>query len=142
MRQLRVACAGGRITPRAVTGAHMDLLLAAVVTQVMPLAVRFVIQATAAPAPLVMNFDGSMPGAVNKTNKADHPTAEPWNLDGYDHDYGTANVCVLWKIPAATPEAACAWLKANGFVLPLKVYGTNRQHLPENAAGYVCVGAS
>jgi hypothetical protein len=99
-------------------------------------------QATAAPAPLVMNFDGGMPGAVNKTNKADHPTAERWNLDGCDHDYGTANVCVPWKIPAATPEAACAWLKANGFVLPLKVYGTDRQHLPENAAGYVCAGAS
>ena len=99
-------------------------------------------QATAAPAPLVMNFDGSMPGAVDRTSKADHPMAEPWNLDGCDHDYGTANVCVPWKIPAATPAAACAWLKANGLFLPLKVYGTNRQHLPENAAGYVCARAS
>jgi hypothetical protein len=95
-------------------------------------------QAAAAPAPLVMNFDDHMAGTVDKTSKSDSPVAERWNLDGCDHDYGTANVCVPWKIPAASPEEACAWLTANGFFLPLKVYGTNRQHLPENAAGYVC----
>ena len=43
MRQLRAVCAGGRITPRAVAGAHMDVLQAAAVTLVVPLAARFVI---------------------------------------------------------------------------------------------------
>ena len=43
MRQLRAACAGGRTAPRAVAGAHMDVLLAVAVTLVVPLAVRFVI---------------------------------------------------------------------------------------------------
>ncbi len=55
-------------------------------------------------------------------------------MDGCDHDYGAPNVCVPWSIPGATPEAKCAWLTSNGFG-ELKVYGTNRQDLAENAAG-------
>jgi len=98
-------------------------------------------QLHAKPAPLVWNFDGSLTGARVKASKSSHPIPEAWNLDGCDHDYGQPNVCVPWKIPASTPQAACAWLKANGFG-PLKVYGTNRQRLPENAQGYVCAGAS
>jgi hypothetical protein len=95
----------------------------------------------AALAPLVMNFDGSLSG--QQVTQYKHPRVVPiqWNVDGCDHDYGTPNVCVPWQVPASTPEAACAWLRANGFG-PLKVYGTNRQHLRENAAGYVCAGAS
>jgi hypothetical protein len=92
----------------------------------------------AAPAPLVMNFDGSLTGARMKTYTRPRVVPVSWNVDGCDHDYGTANVCVPWQIPAAGPQAACGWLKGNGFHLPLKVYGTNRQHLPENAQGYVC----
>jgi hypothetical protein len=92
----------------------------------------------ATPAPLVMNFDGSLTGPRMKTYTRARIVPVPWNVDGCDHDYGTANVCVPWQIPAPNPEAACGWLKGNGFYLPLKVYGTNRQHLPENAQGYVC----
>ena len=98
-------------------------------------------QLRATAAPLVMNFDGSLTGQRMKTYTHPRVIAVAWNVDGCDHDYGQPNVCVPWKIPAASPEAACAWLKAHGFG-PLKVLGTNRQHLPENAAGYVCAGAS
>lgn len=66
---------------------------------------------------------------------------ESWNIDGCDHDYGTANQCVPWSLPGSTPQAKCAWLESNGFGA-LKVYGTNRQDLPENAQGYVCAGGS
>jgi hypothetical protein len=96
----------------------------------------------AAPAPLIMNFDGSLAGPRMKTYAHPRVVPVPWNVDGCDHDYGTANVCVPWQIPAAGPQAACAWLKENGFYLPLKVYGRNRQHLPEDTQGYVCAKAS
>jgi len=96
----------------------------------------------AKPAPLVMDFDNGLTGPRLKAHTRRYSVPVAWNVDGCDHDYGTPNVCVPWQIPAATPEAACAWLKANQFYLPLKVYGTNRQHLPENAKGYVCAGAT
>jgi hypothetical protein len=104
-------------------------------------------QAAATPGPDVIKFNSSPPGtqAVKKTqvvnNKYDRPIPEPANLDGCDHDYGQPDQCVPWQIPASSPQAACVWLRANGFG-PLKVYGTNRQNLPENAEGYVCAGAS
>jgi hypothetical protein len=95
-------------------------------------------QASATPAPYVMNFGGDTPGKTRVIkNKSDAPIKEPVNIDGCDHDYGTPGQCVPWQIPASSPQAACVWLKANGFG-PLKVYGTNRQNLPENSAGYVC----
>jgi hypothetical protein len=94
----------------------------------------------AAPAPLVMNFDSGMSGTQVKSGKPADSIPAKWS-DGCDHDYGQPGVCVPWQIPAPNPAAACAWLKANGF-LPIKVYGINRQDLPENAEGYVCAGAS
>ncbi len=93
----------------------------------------------AAPAPLVHNFDTGLTGAHVKGYGHAYAVPVPWNVDGCDHDYGQADQCVPWKIPAPTPQAACGWLQSNGFG-PLKVYGTNRQHLPENAHGYVCAG--
>jgi hypothetical protein len=96
---------------------------------------------TATPAPHVLNVGGDLTGTRAPANKRPHDIREPINIDGCDNDYGTDGQCVPWQIPASSPEAACAWLKANGFG-PLKVYGTNRQHLPENAEGYVCAGAS
>jgi hypothetical protein len=95
----------------------------------------------ATPAPLVMNFDSSLSGPRVVSHTHAWSVSAKWNIDGCDHDYGQPGVCVPWEIPAPNPEAACAWLKAHGFG-PLKVYGTNRQHLPENADGYVCAGAS
>jgi hypothetical protein len=90
------------------------------------------------PAPYVMNFGSGTPGKTRIVkNKRAVEVREPRNIDGCDHDYGTPGQCVPWQIPASSPQAACAWLKANGFG-PLKVYGTNRQNLPENSAGYVC----
>jgi len=93
--------------------------------------------ASASPAPYVPYFGGSVSGETRVVKNRDVPIKEPVNIDGCDHDYGTGSQCVPWQIPASSPQAACAWLKANGFG-PLKVYGTNRQHLPENSAGYVC----
>ena len=99
--------------------------------------------ASATPAPYEMNFDGgAVPaGKTRVVKNRDVPVKEPVNIDGCDHDYGTGSQCVPWQIPASSPQAACAWLKANGFG-PLKVYGTNRQHLPENSAGYVCAAGA
>jgi hypothetical protein len=94
--------------------------------------------ASASPAPYVMTFDGGTPAKTRIVkNKRDVPVKEPVNIDGCDHDYGAPGQCVPWQIPASSPQAACPWLRANGFG-PLKVYGTNRQHLPENSAGFVC----
>jgi hypothetical protein len=89
----------------------------------------------AAPAQHVMLFDNALPktGADVKVS----PVTIKWNEDGCDHDYGAPYVCVPWSIPGATTEAKCAWLSSNGFT-DLKVHGTNRQDLPENAQGYVC----
>jgi len=95
-------------------------------------------QSSATPAPYVPSFGGSVPaGRTRVLKNRDVPIKEPVNIDGCDHDYGSPGQCVPWQIPASSPQAACAWLKANGFG-PLKVYGTNRQNLPENSAGYVC----
>ena len=94
--------------------------------------------ASASPAPYVPSFGGSVAGKTRIVkNKRDIPIKEPVNIDGCDHDYGTPGQCIPWQIPASSPQAACAWLQANGFG-PLQVVGVNRQHLPENSAGYVC----
>jgi hypothetical protein len=95
---------------------------------------------SATPAPLVENFDGGLTGPRMKTYTHPRVIPIPFNEDGCDHNYGTPNQCVPWKIPAP-PGQACAWLQSNGFG-PLKVYGTNRQNLPENAAGYVCASGT
>ena len=97
--------------------------------------------ASASPAPYVPYFGGSTAGNTHVVKNRDVPIKEPVNIDGCDHDYGTGSQCVPWHIPASSPQAACAWLKANGFG-PLKVYGTNRQNLPENSAGYVCAAGT
>jgi hypothetical protein len=89
----------------------------------------------AAPAQHVMLFDNGLPSQPAQAKLVTPKIA--WNVDGCDHDYGTANVCVPWAIPGATPQAKCAWLTSNGFA-ELKVSGTNRQDLPETAEGYVC----
>jgi hypothetical protein len=89
----------------------------------------------AAPAQHVMLFDNDLPktGAVVKSA----PVKIAFNEDGCDHDYGTPNQCVPWQVPGSTGAARCAWLESMGFGA-IKVYGTNRQDLPENAEGYVC----
>jgi len=94
---------------------------------------------TAAPAQHVLLFDNDLPktGAVVKTT----PVKIAFNEDGCDHDYGPGDDCVPWKIPGSTIAAQCAWLRSMGFGA-LKVYGTNRQHLPEDAQGYVCTSGA
>jgi hypothetical protein len=93
----------------------------------------------AAPAQHVMIFDNDLPSQPAQAKLVTPKIA--WNVDGCDHDYGTANVCVPWAIPGATPQAKCAWLASNGFAA-LKVYGTDRQDLPENDEGYVCASGA
>jgi hypothetical protein len=92
---------------------------------------------SAAPAAHVLTFGNDTNKVVTDVRKGAVAIQEPWNEDGCDHDYGPPNECVPWKIPGSTTAAQCAWLESMGFG-SLKVYGTNRQHLPENAQGYVC----
>ena len=66
--------------------------------------------------------------------------AEPWNVDGCDHDYGTPNVCVPWDVPGASTAARCTWLLANGFK-PVKVYGRDRQDLNPAHTALACSAA-
>ena len=94
----------------------------------------------AAPAQHVMIFDNDLTGRKVTGMNSRAGVKVPWNVDGCDHDYGAANLCVPWKIPAATPQADCQWLRSMGFG-PLQVVGTNRQHLPETD-GYACPDGS
>lgn len=92
---------------------------------------------SAAPAPHVLMVDSKM---TWKPVTANHGATVPRDIsaiDGCDADYGMPGDCVPRTIPGSTPQAKCAWLRSNGFG-ELKVYGTNRQNLPENADGYVC----
>ncbi len=90
----------------------------------------------AAPSGHVLPFaDSTANQRVVKGHSAS--VSVPWNVDGCDHDYGTANQCVPWSIPGATSQAKCTWLAGNGFV-DLVLAGKNRQDLPENAQGEVC----
>jgi hypothetical protein len=93
--------------------------------------------ANAAPAQHVLIVDNGMAGQAVTGKTVNTTPKETWNIDGCDHDYGAPNVCVPWSIPGSTAQAKCTWLSSNGYI-DLKVYGTNRQGLPENAEGYVC----
>lgn len=79
----------------------------------------------AAPAPDVQVYSR---GPAIQATDVPHTVNLP-HVDGCDRDYGKANQCVPWNIPASSPKADCAWLKSNGFG-PLQVVGTNRQDLP------------
>jgi hypothetical protein len=92
--------------------------------------------ASAPSAQHVMLFDNDMSGQKVTGMNSKAPVKEPANVDGCDADYGTPGQCVPWTIPASTPAAACTWLRSMGFG-PLKVVGTNRQHLPV-VNGYAC----
>jgi hypothetical protein len=94
---------------------------------------------TAAPAQHVMIFDNDLPSQPAQVKLVTPKIA--WNVDGCDHDYGSPNQCVPWQIPGSTGAARCAWLESMGFGA-IKVYGTNRQDLPENAQGYVCAAGA
>jgi hypothetical protein len=91
----------------------------------------------AAPAPFVRSFNSPLTGKRAAVYKHPRHIHVGWNVDGCDHDYGTPNQCVPWKIPASSGQAACAWLKANGFG-PVRVYGRDRQHLDSNQDGIAC----
>ena len=91
----------------------------------------------AAPAPFVRSFNSPLTGKREAVYKHPRHIHEGWNVDGCDHDYGTANQCVPWKIPASSGQAPCAWLKANGFG-PVRVYYKDRQHLDTNQDGIAC----
>lgn len=118
----------------------------------------------AAPAPFVRDFADGLTGkrvAVYKHSRRIH---EGWNVDGCDHDYGTKDQCVPWKIPASAgttgagtrgaacgwlnqcapskipasaAAAACEWLQRNGFG-PVLVSGRDRQNLDTNHDGIAC----
>ena len=61
----------------------------------------------------------------------------PAHVDGCDHDYGSTGQCVPWKIEGTDTAARCDWLTAHGFG-PLKVHGTDRQHLDTDGNGTAC----
>ena len=144
--KVRSALAGVRRHPARAAAICVPLVAASVLTgttmaSARPEATLAVPAAAvnAAPAQHVMLFDNDLPrtGAVVKPA----PVKIALNEDGCDHDYGTPNECVPWQIPGSTSAAQCAWLKSMGFGA-LKVYGTNRQDLPENAQGYVCASGT
>jgi hypothetical protein len=93
----------------------------------------------AAPAQHVLLFDNKLPRTRAVVTAP--PAKISWHETGCDADYGTGNQCVPWTIPGSTGAARCAWLTSMGFG-PLKVAGTNRQDLPENAQGYVCAAGT
>lgn len=76
-------------------------------------------------------------GARVPNKKGPARVAEPWNVDGCDHDYGTPDMCVPWAIPGKTTAARCGWLQANGFQ-PFRVYGTDRQKLDPAHTALAC----
>ena len=77
---------------------------------------------------------------VVPNGKGPHKVPEPWNVDGCDHDYGPANVCVPWAVPGSTTAAKCEWLLGNGFA-PFKVYGKDRQDLNPAHTALACSAA-
>jgi hypothetical protein len=77
---------------------------------------------------------------VVPNQKGPAKVVEPWNVDGCDHDYGTANLCVPWAVPGATTAARCTWLLVNGFK-PFKVLGTDRQRLNPAHSALACSAA-
>ncbi|SRR6266566_54783 len=101
------------------------------------------------PAPHILDFARSLRGARLKLPKCPSHVTVAWNVDGCDHDYGGANQCVPWMIPApagsASPGATpgpppgygCQWLAAHGFG-PLKVRGRDRLGLDTNHDGVAC----
>ena len=90
---------------------------------------------TAHPAPHVLPFDDEGPPSEPTSRPAD-PVLD-LHVTGCDSDYGTAAQCVPWTIPGSSSEAKCGWLRSHGFG-PLRVVGTNRQGLSENARGLAC----
>lgn len=90
----------------------------------------------ARPAPHILDFARGLRGARLKLPKGPHHVAVAWNVDGCDHDYGNANQCVPWTIPAPAGQG-CQWLAAHGFG-PLKVRGRDRLGLDTNHDGIAC----
>jgi hypothetical protein len=144
--RVRSALAGVRRYPARAAAICVPLVAASVLTgttmaSARPEATLAVSAAAlnAAPSQHVMLFDNDLPktGAVVKAA----PVKIAFNEDGCDHDYGPPNECVPWQIPGSTSAAKCAWLKSMGFGA-LKVYGTNRQDLAEDAQGYVCAAGA
>jgi len=113
-------------TGGAVAAAHLEPTLA------VPKA-----ELNAAPAPFVRSFNSPLTGKRETVYQHPRHIHVGWNVDGCDHDYGTPNQCVPWKIPASSEQPACAWLKANGFG-PVRVYDRDRQHLDTNQDGIAC----
>jgi hypothetical protein len=90
----------------------------------------------ARPAPHILDFARGLRGARLKLPKGPSHVTVAWNVDGCDHDYGRANQCVPWTIPAPAGHG-CQWLAAHGFG-PLKVRGRDRLGLDTNHDGIAC----
>jgi hypothetical protein len=141
---IRGAVSGARRHPRWAAGICAAAVTASVVTGTTvasarpePMLAVSAAEVKAAPAQHVLYFGKDPVKPVTDLKAGATIVKEPWNEDGCDHDYGLAYQCVPWTVPGSTAKAKCAWLESNGFGA-IKVYGTNRQHLPENAQGYVC----
>ena len=88
------------------------------------------------PAPHILDFARGLRGARLKLPKGPSHVTVAWNVDGCDHDYGRADQCVPWTVPAP-PGDGCQWLAAHGFA-PLKVRGRDRLGLDTNHDGVAC----
>ncbi len=87
-------------------------------------------------APYIHDWARGLRDKPLKNPSGPRHVAVAWNVDGCDHDYGAANQCVPWSIPAAAGQR-CQWLKAHGFG-PLKVAGRDRENLDTNNDGIAC----
>jgi hypothetical protein len=89
------------------------------------------------PGPHAQPFAGQ-PGAVVRSAQPSPTAPRPVevDLDGCDHDYGTAGQCVPWTFPAGVSDR-CGWLRAHGFG-PLAVVGTDRLGLDTDHNGVAC----
>jgi hypothetical protein len=88
------------------------------------------------PGPYVHDFARGLKNKPLRNPRGPRHVTVAWNVDGCDHDYGTANQCVPWAIPAPAGQR-CQWLSAHGFG-PLRVYGRDRQNLDSNQDGIAC----
>lgn len=75
------------------------------------------------------------PEAVAKVS----PAIVPPNVDGCDHGYGTAGMCVPWEFPAGITsyKQKCAWLKDENYP-ELAVHGTDRLQLDPDKNKIAC----
>jgi hypothetical protein len=92
--------------------------------------------ASASPAPHILEFARDLHGERMVLPDGPSPVPMTDDLDGCDHDYGTAAQCVPYSFPPGTTNA-CTWLAEHGFG-PIAVKGRDRHNLDTDHDGIAC----